>query len=181
KPSQEGIYQHFRVVAEQSKHPVIVYNVPGRTASNMTPETVARLAADCENIVGIKEAAGDMVQAMEMIAQTPDDFLVISGDDMLALPMTLAGGAGVISVIGQGFPKEFAQMIALGLQGNAQQAYAIHYKMAEVIDLIFEEGNPVGIKAVLHKLALAEVTVRLPLVTVSQSLHKRINKFTDSL
>jgi len=181
KPSQEGIYQHFSVVAEQSKRPVIVYNVPGRTASNMTPETVARLAADCENIVGIKEAAGDMVQAMEMIAQTPDDFLVISGDDMLALPMTLAGGAGVISVIGQGFPKEFAQMIALGLQGNAQQAYAIHYKMAEVIDLIFEEGNPVGIKAVLHKLALAEVTVRLPLVTVSQSLHKRINKFTDSL
>lgn len=181
KPSQEGIYQHFKVVAEQSTLPVIVYNVPGRTASNMTPETVARLAADFENIIGVKEAAGDMVQAMAMIAQTLDDFLVISGDDMLALPMTLAGGAGVISVIGQGFPKEFSQMIALGLKGEAQQAYALHYKIAPAIDLIFEEGNPVGIKAVFKKMALSSETVRLPLVAASEDLQERINKFADAL
>lgn len=174
KPTQEGIYQHFKAVAENSSVPIILYNVPGRTASNMLPSTVKRLAEDFENIIGIKEAAGDMVQAMKLIAQTPEHFLVISGDDMLALPMVLAGGAGVISVIGEGFPKEFSEMIRLGLQGKTAEAYAIHYKIAPAIDLIFEEGNPAGIKSVFKQLGLAENKVRLPLVTATKNLQQKI-------
>lgn len=181
KPTQEGIYQHFKVVAKNSPLPVLMYNVPGRTASNMLPETVARLAEDFDNIIGIKEAAGDMVQAMQMIAQTPDDFLVISGDDMIALPMVLAGGAGVISVIGQGFPKEFSESINLGLKRQTDGAYALHYKLAPAIDLIFAEGNPAGIKAVFHKLGLAKSEVRLPLMKATDALQKKIDAFVDNL
>lgn len=181
KPSQEGVYQHFKAVAEASSKPIILYNVPGRTASNMEPETVARLAANFNNIIAIKEAAGDLVQAMKMIQQTPDDFLVISGDDMIALPMTLAGGAGVISVIGEGLPKEFSNMIRLGLAGKVKEAYQLHYKVADAIDYIFEEGNPVGIKAMFHKLGLCETTVRLPLVEVSEGLQYKIDKYLDEL
>jgi 4-hydroxy-tetrahydrodipicolinate synthase len=120
KPTQEGIYQHFKAISLASSKPIIVYNVPGRTASNMSPETIVRLANDFENIVGVKEAAGDMVQALRIIQNKPKDFLVISGDDMIALPMTLAGGAGVISVIGQGLPKNFSKMIQLGLEGKTR-------------------------------------------------------------
>ncbi len=179
KPTQEGIYRHFKAVAEQAKKPVILYNVPGRTSSNMTPETVARLATDFDNIIGVKEAAGDMVQAMKLIAQTPKDFLVISGDDMLALPMVLAGGAGVISVIGEGFPAEFTEMIRLGLARRVDEAYAIHYRLAPAIDLIFEEGNPAGVKAVFAKLDLAKLDVRLPLIEASSELQNKINSFVD--
>lgn len=180
KPSQEGIYQHFVAVAEAAPLPVIVYNVPGRTSSNILPETIARLAKDCDNIIGIKEAAGDLVQAMKMIDQTPEDFLVISGDDMIALPMVLAGGSGVISVIGEGFPKEFSKMIHLGLERKVDEAYAIHHALAPVIDLIFEEGNPAGIKAVFHKLELAEPHVRLPLMPATNSLTNKINQFVEN-
>lgn len=179
KPSQEGIYQHFKALAEVSPLPMIVYNVPGRTASNILPETIARLAEDFDNIIGVKEAAGDMVQAMKMIDQTPDDFLVISGEDMIALPMVLAGGDGVISVIGQGFPKAFSAMIKLGLERKVEEAYQIHYKVAPAIDMIFEEGNPSGIKAVFHQLELAEQDLRLPLVPVSEELKNRIDIFTE--
>lgn len=177
KPTQEGIYQHFAAVAKASPIPVILYNVPGRTASNMLPETVLRLANDFENVVAIKEAAGDLVQAMRLIADAPKGFLVISGDDMIALPMVLAGGAGVISVIGEGFPKEFSTMIGLGLQKKAEAAFAIHYKIAPAIDYIFAEGNPAGIKAVFQELGICNDTVRLPLVGISDSLRNKIKTF----
>ena len=180
KPTQEGIYQHFAAIAKASPLPIILYNVPGRTASNMIPETVIRLANDFKNIIAIKEAAGDMVQAMKMIDGTPEDFLVISGDDMIALPMVLAGGAGVISVIGEGFPREFSEMIRLGLQRKVNEAYAIHYKIAPAIDYIFAEGNPAGIKAVFKELQLCGDTVRLPLVGVSENLKTKIASFVAS-
>jgi 4-hydroxy-tetrahydrodipicolinate synthase len=177
KPTQEGIYQHFKRVAEACPIPVIIYNVPGRTSSNMLPKTVLRLANDFKNIVAIKEAAGDLVQAMQILKDKPKDFLVISGDDMIALPMVLAGGAGVISVIGQGFPKEFSDMIRLGLNRKVEEAFKKHYLLADCIDMIFEQGNPAGIKEVFHSLGIAENTVRLPLVSVDESLSARIADF----
>ena len=181
KPTQEGIYQHFKAVAEASPIPVILYNVPGRTASNMLPSTVLRLANDFKNIVGIKEAAGDIVQAMKLIQNKPKDFLVISGDDMITLPMVLAGGAGVISVIGEGFPKKFSDMVRLGLNKRVDEAYKLHYLLADSIDMIFEQGNPAGIKEVFKSLGLAENTVRLPLVNVDENLSKRIQLFVEKM
>ena len=177
KPTQEGIYQHFKAIAEASPIPIILYNVPGRTASNMLPSTVLRLANDFKNIVAIKEAAGDIVQAMKLIQHKPDGFLVISGDDMVTLPMVLAGGAGVISVIGEGFPKQFSAMVRLGLERKVDEAYQIHYQVADAIDMIFEQGNPAGIKEVFHVLGLCENTLRLPLVNVNEDLASRIQKF----
>lgn len=181
KPTQEGIYQHFKAVAEASPIPVILYNVPGRTASNMLPATTIRLAKDFKNIVAIKEAAGDVVQAMKLIQNAPKDFLVISGDDMITLPMVLAGGAGVISVIGEGFPKQFSEMVHLGLNRKVDEAYQLHYLLADAIDMIFEQGNPAGIKEVFKTLGLSENTVRLPLVNVSEDLAKRLQDFTNSI
>lgn len=180
KPTQEGIYQHFAAIAKHALLPVILYNVPGRTASNILPDTVSRLARDYKNIIGIKEAAGDIVQAMKMIANTPKEFLVISGDDMITLPMVLAGGAGVISVIAEGFPKDFSTMVRLGLERKVDEAYAIHHKIAPMIDYIFEEGNPAGIKAVFKKRGICGDTVRLPLVKASDNLKKKINEFIDT-
>lgn len=174
KPTQEGIYQHFKCIAEASPIPVILYNVPGRTASNMLPATVIRLANDFKNIIGIKEAAGDIVQAMKLIQHKPKDFLVISGDDMVTLSMVLAGGAGVISVIGEGFPKEFSTMVRLGLERKVDDAYKLHYLLVDSIDMIFEQGNPGGIKEVFKALGLCENTVRLPLVNVNSDLATRI-------
>ena len=165
KPTQEGIYQHFKAIAEASPIPVILYNVPGRTSSNMLPSTVIRLANDFDNVVAIKEAAGDMAQALQLIKNAPKDFLVISGDDMIALPIVLAGGAGVISVIGQGFPKEFSEMIRLGLNKKVNEAFKTQYFLSDCIDMIFEQGNPAGIKQVFQALGIAENTVRLPLVS----------------
>ncbi len=181
KPTQEGIYQHFKAVATASPKPVILYNVPGRTSSNMLPKTVVRLAADFDNIVAIKEAAGDIVQAMQLIKDSPKDFLVISGDDMITLPMILAGGAGVISVIGEGFPNEFSDMVRLGLNKKVDAAYELHYKLAPAIDLIFAEGNPAGIKAVFETLGICDATVRLPLVEASTALKQQIQEFTANL
>jgi len=181
KPTQEGIYQHFKAVAEASPVPVILYNVPGRTASNMAPATVFRLAHDFKNIVAIKEAAGDIVQAMKLIQNKPNDFLVISGDDMITLPMVLAGGAGVISVIGEGFPKEFSTMVRFGLERNVEEAYQLHYLVADAIDLIFEQGNPAGIKEVFKTLGLCENTVRLPLVNVNEDLANRIRQMVKKV
>ena len=180
KPTQEGIYQHFAAISEVSEKPIIVYNVPGRTASNIQPETVKRLATDFKNIVAIKEAAGDIVQAMNLIAMCPKDFLVISGDDMITLAMVLAGGAGVISVIGEGFPKEFSEMVKLGLNKKAEEAYKIHYKLAPAIDYIFEEGNPAGIKAVFKNLGICGDTVRLPLVSIGKDLQGKIDTFISN-
>ncbi|WP_353078720.1 4-hydroxy-tetrahydrodipicolinate synthase [Flavobacterium sp.] len=181
KPTQEGIYQHFKAVSEASPIPIIVYNVPGRTSSNMLPATVIRLANDFKNIIGIKEAAGDIVQAMKLIQTKPEGFLVISGDDMITLPMVLAGGAGVISVIGEGFPKEFSEMVRLGLNKKVDEAYKLHYKLADSFDMIFEQGNPAGIKEVFKHLGLSENTVRLPLVNVDENLSVRLANFIKNL
>jgi 4-hydroxy-tetrahydrodipicolinate synthase len=178
KPTQEGIYQHFKAIAEVAPLPIILYNVPGRTSSNMLPSTVIRLATDFENIVAIKEAAGDIVQAMKLIQHSPKNFHVISGDDMITLPMVLAGGSGVISVIGEGFPKQFSEMVRLGLERKVEEAYALHYQIADAIDMIFEQGNPAGIKEVHKTLGLSENVVRLPLVNVSDDLAKRLADFT---
>jgi 4-hydroxy-tetrahydrodipicolinate synthase len=181
KPTQEGIYQHFAAVAKASPLPIILYNVPGRTSSNMLPLTVTRLANDFDNIIGIKEAAGDMVQAMQMIRDTPSDFLVISGDDMITLPMVLAGGAGVISVMAQGFPSEFSQMVNFGLQKKVDEAYAIQFQLMDGIDLIFKEGNPAGIKSVFELKKLAGSNVRLPLMKASPELKSALSVFISQL
>lgn len=180
KPTQEGIYQHFKAIAESTDKDIIVYNVPGRTASNMLPETTVRLAKDFNNIIAVKEAAGDTVQAMRIIQHKPKDFLVISGDDMIALPMVLAGGAGVISVIGQGLPKEFSEMIQLGLEGKNNEAYELHYRVADSIDMIFAEGNPAGIKSMLKELSICKDQVRLPLQEASAKLQKEIANFVEN-
>lgn len=177
KPSQEGIYQHFKAISEVSPLPIIMYNVPGRTGKNMEPNTVVRLANDFKNLIGIKEAAGEMPQILELIHKKPKEFLIISGDDMLALPLTLAGGVGVISVIAQGLPKDFSDMIRLGLQGKPAEAFALHYKLMESIDLIFEEGNPTGIKAMLYRQGFCENELRLPLVPATKALQSKINDF----
>jgi 4-hydroxy-tetrahydrodipicolinate synthase len=181
KPTQEGIYQHFKAVSEASPIPVILYNVPGRTASNMLPDTVLRLANDFENIVAIKEASGDLVQTMQLLKNKPKDFLVISGDDMIALPVVLAGGAGVISVIGQGFPKEFSEMIRLGLNRKVDDAFKLHYVLMDCIDMIFEQGNPAGIKEVFAILGITDNVVRLPLVSVDESLSNRLQLFVKKM
>lgn len=181
KPTQEGIYQHFKAVAEASPVPVILYNVPGRTSSNMLPATVLRLAREFDNIVAIKEAAGDIVQAMKLIQGKPEGFHVISGDDMITLPMVLAGGAGVISVIGEGFPKQFSDMVRLGLERKADEAYKLHYLLADAIDMIFEQGNPGGIKSVFKALGLCENVLRLPLVPVNDDLDNRLAAFVQKV
>ena len=180
KPTQEGIFRHFKAVSEASPLPVILYNVPGRTSSNVLPETINRIARELDNMIGVKEAAGDIVQATKLISLVPEDFLVISGDDMITLPMTLAGGKGVISVIGQGFPKEFSDMVRAGLEGNVAEAYKLHYKIAPSIELIFAEGNPAGIKSLLAKKGLISNVLRLPLVEASENLKSRINAFVDN-
>ncbi|MFC2109748.1 4-hydroxy-tetrahydrodipicolinate synthase [Bacteroidota bacterium] len=179
RPSQEGIFQHFLEVAKASPVPVIIYNVPSRTGANMLPETVVRLANASKNIIGVKEAAGDMIQAMKIIKSVPKDFLVLSGDDEIALPMVLAGGAGVISVIGQAYPKEFSELIRLGLKGKNKEAFELQYKLLEVIGLIFAEGNPVGIKGLLSTLGVYknESNVRLPLVKATDALQEKMKNF----
>jgi 4-hydroxy-tetrahydrodipicolinate synthase len=177
KPTQEGLYQHFKAVSEASPIPIILYNVPGRTSKNMLPETTLRLARDFKNIVAVKEAGNNQQQYLELIKNKPEDFLVISGDDDLALGVVLAGGAGVISVIGQAFPKDFSQMIQLGLQGKPKEAYKLHYKLMDITNMIFEENNPAGIKAVFNGLGLCNATVRLPLVEASDKLKSKINTF----
>ena len=176
KPTQEGIYQHFKAISEASPKPIILYNVPGRTSSNMLPATVVRLATDFKNVVAIKEASGDIVQGIQLLKNKPKDFLVISGDDMTALSLILAGGSGVISVIGQGFPAAFSEMIRLGLNRKVDQAFQVLFEITSCIDMIFEQGNPAGIKQVFQSLGIAENTVRLPLVKVDESLAKRIDQ-----
>lgn len=181
RPTQEGIYQHFKAIAEVSPLPIIVYNVPGRTGSNMLPITTLRLAKDVKNIIAIKEASGNMAQVLELLKNKPTDFMVISGDDLNALPTILAGGDGVISVIGQGLPLEFSEMVRLGLAGDAKGGYHYHYQLQEGMHLIFEEGNPAGIKAILELLALGTCNVRLPLIPASTELKKKIGLFMYSV
>jgi 4-hydroxy-tetrahydrodipicolinate synthase len=181
KPTQEGLYQHFKAIAKASPVPVILYNVPGRTSKNMLPETTLRLAKDFEKIIAVKEAGNNVAQYLQLLKDKPDDFLVISGDDDLALGVVLAGGAGVISVIGQALPKQFSKMIQLGLQGNAKEAYKIHYQLMDVTGYIFEENNPAGIKAVFEGLGMAQDTVRLPLVPATNALKEKIKKTLSTI
>ena len=180
KPTQEGVYRHFKAIAKASLKPIILYNVPSRTASNVLPKTVLRLADEVENIVAIKEASGDITQVMRIIKDKPDNFLVISGDDYTALPTVLAGGSGVISVLGQAVPMEFSKMVRLGLEGRSKEAYSLHYKLQYAMALIFNEGNPAGIKVIFENLGLSNAVVRLPLVEASAILKKEIANFLKS-
>ncbi|MDG1672321.1 MAG: 4-hydroxy-tetrahydrodipicolinate synthase [Flavobacteriaceae bacterium] len=174
KPTQEGLYQHFKAVAEASSIPVILYNVPGRTAKNMEPDTSLRLARDIDNIVAIKEAGNSPEQYKALIQNKPKDFMVISGDDDLVCDVVLSGGSGVISVIGQALPALFSNMIHKGISGDEQAAKALEKSAMPLIGLIFEENNPAGIKAVLEQLGLCNDTVRLPLVTATEGLKLKI-------
>ncbi len=174
KPSQPGIYAHFKAIAEVSPVPVIIYNVPGRTGSNISADTTVKLATEVKNIVAIKEASGNMTQVMQIIRDAPKDFQVISGDDLLTLPMMAMGAQGVISVIANSCPKQFSDMVNLALQGNFDKAAAIHYKLLELMIALFEEGSPSGIKCALETIKITQNNVRLPLVPVSVTLKKRI-------
>ncbi|PWH82104.1 4-hydroxy-tetrahydrodipicolinate synthase [Algibacter marinivivus] len=180
KPTQEGIYQHFKAIAETSPIDIILYNVPGRTSKNVDVDTTLRLANDFDNVIAVKEAGNNMAQYLELIKDKPEDFLIISGDDDLALGVTLAGGSGVISVIGQAFPKEFSSMIRFGLKGESSEAYKLHYKLMDVVNYIFEENNPAGIKAVFEALNLCNDSVRLPLVPASNGLKSKIKDFVNA-
>jgi 4-hydroxy-tetrahydrodipicolinate synthase len=181
RPTQEGIYQHFKAIAKVSPKPLIVYNVPGRTGSNMLPETTLRLAIDCDNIIAIKEACGDLDQIVQLVQKKPPSFQVISGDDATALSTVLAGGVGVISVIGQGLPKIFSKMIALGLEGLSDDALKLEKAMIAGMDLIFQEGNPAGVKAMLETLGYGKAWVRLPLVEATPQLKGKIASFMESM
>ncbi len=182
KPNQEGIYQHYKSIAESTDANIILYNVPGRTGSNIAPETTIRLANEFKNIVAIKEASPNFLQSTDIIRyNTRKDFNIISGDDEFALPMTLAGGSGVISVIGQGVPTVFTDMIRKGLNKDVDAAYDAHYKLVEITRAIFEEGNPCGIKAVLNNKGVCSPYTRLPLVPASDNLTTKINQLLTDI
>lgn len=181
KPSQEGIYQHYKAIAEASKLPVILYNVPGRTAVNMTAETTLRLANEFSNIVAIKEASGDMTQMDDIIKRKPDNFDVISGDDGITFPLITLGAIGVISVIGNAFPKEFSRMTRLALEGDYQSALTIHHSFSELFKLLFVDGNPAGVKSMLHMMGYIENKLRLPLVPTRITTFEQIRLVLNEL
>lgn len=181
KPSQEGIYQHYKAIAEASKLPVILYNVPGRTAVNMTAETTLRLANEFSNIVAIKEASGDMAQMDDIIKRKPDNFDVISGDDGITFPLITLGAIGVISVIGNAFPKEFSRMTRLALEGDYQSALTIHHSFSELFKLLFVDGNPAGVKSMLHMMGYIENKLRLPLVPTRITTFEQIRLVLNEL
>ena len=177
KPSQEGIFQHYKNIASASPKPVILYNVPGRTGSNMTAETTLRLAKEVENIAGMKEASGNMIQCMHILRDRPDDFLVVSGDDHLTLPLIACGMDGVISVAANCFPKDFADMVRHCLAGDLAAARPLHYKCLEGNDLLFAENNPAGVKAFLFEMGIIENELRLPLVPLSNAIHQKVKAY----
>lgn len=174
KPSQEGIYQHFKQIADHSPVPVILYNIPGRTGSNMTAETTLRLAAH-NNIIGIKEASGNLEQCMKIVKEAPKDFMMISGDDMLTVPLYAIGGKGVISVLANAFPQTFKKIKENVAAGNIQKAAQEQFKLLDINGPMYEEGNPVGIKYVLSLLNICAAQVRMPMMTVSAGLRKKID------
>lgn len=181
RPTQAGIYAHYEAISKASPLPILLYNVPGRTGSNMLPETVLKLGRDFDNIFGIKEAAGDITQMLRLLKDKPEGFMVISGDDMLAAPTVTAGGDGVISVLGQGIPDILSDMIRDGLSGDQAMAYSKHFRLMPAIDLIFAEGNPAGIKALLAQKGLCLPVVRLPLVQASENLNEKIATYLKAL
>ena len=181
KPSQEGLYQHFKAISEASPLPVVLYNVPGRTGINLKPETTVRLANDCENIVAVKEASGSLEQVDEIIKNKPQRFNVLSGDDALTFSMVASGAAGVISVIGNALPKEFSRMIRLEFQGEYEPARKIHHMFTELYSLLFVDGNPAGVKALLHEMGFIENQLRLPLVPTKVSTLQKMAEILKSL
>jgi 4-hydroxy-tetrahydrodipicolinate synthase len=181
KPSQEGIFQHYKAISQQSPLPVILYNVPGRTGSNITAETTLRLANECENVQGIKEASGNMVQCMHILKNKPGDFLFVSGDDHISLPLVACGSKGVISVVANAFPKDFSEMIRLALKNDFENAQKLHYKLLPAYDLLFIENNPAGVKSFLSELKLLENVLRLPLVPLSEPNLKKVKDFLSAV
>ena len=181
KPSQEGLFQHFKAIAEASPIPVVLYNVPGRTGVNMNAETVLRLAREVPGIVGIKEASGDIHQIQRLLREKPDGFTVLSGDDALTYPLMALGAQGVISVLGNAFPKEFSEMVHLCLEGNYIEAVDVHFKFRDIIRLLFADGNPAGVKCVMHDMNLIENVLRLPLVPVGDATAEEILDWVNKL
>jgi 4-hydroxy-tetrahydrodipicolinate synthase len=181
KPSQEGLYQHFKAISAATKLPVILYNVPGRTGVNMTAATTVRLAKDCKNIVAIKEASGNLEQINEIIKNKPSTFDVISGDDALTFPMISCGAVGVISVIGNALPKEFSKMIRLQFKGEYEPARKIHHKFIDLFSLLFVDGNPAGVKAMLHEMGMIKNILRLPLVPTRISTLQKMSEIMKEL
>jgi 4-hydroxy-tetrahydrodipicolinate synthase len=180
KPGQRGLLQHFKAIATCSPLPVIIYNVPGRTSSNISSDTTLSLAHDCDNIIGIKEASGDMAQIMRIIRGKPENFLVISGDDLFTIPIMAAGGSGVISVLANAWPAECTELVNYTLKNNYRQAREIQFRFLESIDLLFADGNPSGIKAFLSVMNLCRNNLRLPLVPVSKNIMTRIQKAVEN-
>lgn len=181
KPSQEGIYQHYKAIAEATQLPIVLYNVPGRTGVNMTAETTLRLARDFDNIVAIKEASGNITQMDDIIKNKPDNFDVISGDDGITFPLIALGAVGVISVIGNAFPREFSRMTRLALQGDFTNALTIHHKFTELFNLLFIDGNPAGVKSMLNAMGMIENKLRLPLVPTRITTFEAIRKILNEL
>ncbi len=181
KPSQEGIFQHFKAIAEASPLPVVLYNVPGRTGVNMTADTTLRLAREVPGIIGIKEASGDIHQLQRLLREKPDNFTVLSGDDGMTYPFMALGAQGVISVLGNAFPKEFSKMVHLCLEGNYIEAVDFHFKYRDIIRLLFSDGNPAGVKCVMHDMNLIENELRLPLVPVSNATAEEILNWVNIL
>jgi 4-hydroxy-tetrahydrodipicolinate synthase len=181
KPSQQGLFLHFKAIATDSPVPVILYNVPGRTSSNLSAETTLKLANEFKSIVAIKEASGNFAQIMQIIKQKPKDFQLISGDDLLALPIIAIGGAGVISVMANAYPKELSEMVNNALKGDLTKASSLHYKLLDLINALFEEGNPCGIKALLEILKITQNNVRLPLAQVSDNLYGKIEQLSKKI
>jgi 4-hydroxy-tetrahydrodipicolinate synthase len=181
KPSQRGIYQHFKTIAENSPVPVILYNVPGRTGKNIEPDTIVSLARDFENIVAVKEASGSLVQAMHIIDRKPEDFLVVSGEDNITLPLMSLGVEGVISVVANAFPKEWSHMVNYALKNDFRSASDLHYKMMTIVEKLFAEGNPAGIKCALDIRGIIPNRLRLPLTPVSQQLEDEMKELIKNL
>lgn len=181
KPSQEGLYQHFKAIAEVAPLPVVMYNVPGRTGVNMTAETTVRIATDFSNIVGIKEASGDLEQIDEIMKRKPNNFEVISGDDALTFPMIVSGAVGVISVIGNALPKEFSRMIRLEFNGEFEAARKIHHQFTELYKLLFVDGNPAGCKALLSDMGMIENVLRLPLIPTRIETKQKMNEILKGM
>jgi 4-hydroxy-tetrahydrodipicolinate synthase len=181
KPSQEGIFQHYKAIADASVKPVILYNVPGRTGSNMTAATTLRLAREVENIAGIKEASGNMSQCMQILREKPQDFMVVSGDDNLTLPQIASGMDGVISVAANCFPKDFSAMVQAALNNNYHLARSLNNRLMQGYDLLFAENNPAGVKAFLSELGIIQNHLRMPLVTLSEAIHAEVKTFIKTL
>ena len=181
KPSQEGIYQHYKTISAATSKPIILYNVPGRTMSNVLPETTIRIAKDCKNIIAVKEASGNLEQVMEIINNKPEGFVVLSGDDALTLPHMAIGGDGVISVVANAFPKRFSTLVHAAMENNMDLAREKHYELIEVIQQLFVDGNPGGVKHVLKLLNICDDNLRLPLVPVNKQVADKLYALTAKI